>query len=196
MEAVKKVEGKALPLGLGRRGHRPDRPERRSQAHRADRLRTVPVLQLARRPGLHPQQARARGRGRPHRRPELRLWFQPRARALGHPGLRLRSRHSPVLRRHLQEQLRQDRSSGRRAAGRRRTEAPGDRPRRPGGAGSPWTSKARTVKAPGIEEPFTFDNFARYRLLNGLDDIALTLTHEGDLEAYEKSRPSYLPSVS
>ncbi|MBA2510545.1 MAG: 3-isopropylmalate dehydratase small subunit, partial [Rubrobacteraceae bacterium] len=37
--------------------------------------------------------------------------------------------------------------------------------------------------------------FARYRLLNGLDDIALTLTHEEDLEAFEKSRPSHLPSV-
>jgi len=55
--------------------------------------------------------------------------------------------------------------------------------------------EGRVVKGPGIEEPFAFDNFARYRLLNGLDDIGLTLTHEDDLEAYERSRPDYLPSV-
>ena len=55
--------------------------------------------------------------------------------------------------------------------------------------------EGRVVKAPGIEEPFTFDNFARYRLLNGLDDIGLTLTHEDDLEAFEDSRPGYLPKV-
>ena len=45
--------------------------------------------------------------------------------------------------------------------------------------------EGRVVQAPGFEEPFAFDNFARYRLLNGLDDIALTLTHEDDLEAFE-----------
>jgi 3-isopropylmalate/(R)-2-methylmalate dehydratase small subunit len=55
--------------------------------------------------------------------------------------------------------------------------------------------EGRVVKGPGIEEPFAFDNFARYRLLNGLDDIGLTLTHEDELEAFEASRPSYLPSV-
>src|SRR5829696_7222234 len=55
--------------------------------------------------------------------------------------------------------------------------------------------EGRVVKAPGFEEPFAFDNFARYRLLNGLDDIGLTLTHEDELEAFERSRPDYLPSV-
>jgi 3-isopropylmalate/(R)-2-methylmalate dehydratase small subunit len=55
--------------------------------------------------------------------------------------------------------------------------------------------EGRVVKAPGFEEPFAFDNFARYRLLNGLDDIGLTLTHEDELEAFEKSRPGYLPKA-
>jgi 3-isopropylmalate/(R)-2-methylmalate dehydratase small subunit len=55
--------------------------------------------------------------------------------------------------------------------------------------------EGRVVKAPGFEEPFAFDNFARYRLLNGLDDVGLTLTHEDELEAFEKSRPDYLPNV-
>ncbi|MBA3389555.1 MAG: 3-isopropylmalate dehydratase small subunit, partial [Rubrobacter sp.] len=39
------------------------------------------------------------------------------------------------------------------------------------------------------------DDFTRHRLLNGLDDIAITLTHEDDLETFERSRPGYLPSV-
>ncbi len=55
--------------------------------------------------------------------------------------------------------------------------------------------EGHVVKAPGFEEPFAFDNFARYRLLNGLDDIGLTLTHEDELEAFERSRPGYLPKV-
>ena len=55
--------------------------------------------------------------------------------------------------------------------------------------------EGRVVKAPGFEEPFAFDNFARYRLLNGLDDISLTLTHEDDLKVFEQSRPGYLPKV-
>ena len=55
--------------------------------------------------------------------------------------------------------------------------------------------EGRVVRAPGFEAPFAFDNFARYRLLNGLDDIGLTLSHEEDLERFEASRPSYLPKV-
>ncbi len=55
--------------------------------------------------------------------------------------------------------------------------------------------EGRVVRAPGFEAPFAFDNFARYRLLNGLDDIGLTLSHEEDLERFEATRPSYLPKV-
>jgi len=53
----------------------------------------------------------------------------------------------------------------------------------------------RTVTGPGVEGRFEMDDFTRHRLLNGLDDIGLTLTHEADLEAFEKTRPSYLPKV-
>jgi len=53
----------------------------------------------------------------------------------------------------------------------------------------------RTVTGPGVEESFDIDDFTRHRLLEGLDDISLTLTHEDDLEAFERSRPGYLPSV-
>jgi 3-isopropylmalate/(R)-2-methylmalate dehydratase small subunit len=53
----------------------------------------------------------------------------------------------------------------------------------------------RAVRGPGVEETFEIDDFTRHRLLNGLDDISLTLTHENELEAFEKARPSYLPRV-
>ncbi len=53
----------------------------------------------------------------------------------------------------------------------------------------------RTVTGPGIQASFEMDDFTRYRLLNGLDDIGLTLTHDADLETFERSRPSYLPKV-
>ena len=53
----------------------------------------------------------------------------------------------------------------------------------------------RTVTGPGVETTFEMDDFTRHRLLNGLDDIGLTLTHEEDLEAFERSRPTYRPKV-
>lgn len=55
--------------------------------------------------------------------------------------------------------------------------------------------ESRTVKGPGLEESFEVDDFVRYRLLNGLDDVGLTLQHEEDIEAYEKRRPGYMPRV-
>jgi 3-isopropylmalate/(R)-2-methylmalate dehydratase small subunit len=56
----------------------------------------------------------------------------------------------------------------------------------------------RTVSAPaaGIEAPFALDDFTRYRLLNGLDDIGITLGHASDIDAYERGRPGWLPSVT
>ena len=53
----------------------------------------------------------------------------------------------------------------------------------------------RVVSGPNVYETFEMDDFTRQRLMEGLDDISLTLTHEEDLEAFEKSRPSYLPKV-
>jgi 3-isopropylmalate/(R)-2-methylmalate dehydratase small subunit len=53
----------------------------------------------------------------------------------------------------------------------------------------------RTVTGPSVEATFEIDDFTRHRLLNGLDDISLTLTHEDELEAFEGSRPGYLPKV-
>jgi 3-isopropylmalate/(R)-2-methylmalate dehydratase small subunit len=50
-----------------------------------------------------------------------------------------------------------------------------------------------TVQAPGIRATFALDEFSRTRLLEGLDDIAVTLRHEGDIAAFEAQRPEWLP---
>jgi len=52
-----------------------------------------------------------------------------------------------------------------------------------------------TVEAPGIRATFALDEFSRTRLMEGLDDIALTLRHEPDIAAYEEKRPEWLPRV-
>jgi len=55
----------------------------------------------------------------------------------------------------------------------------------------------RTVSAPaaGIDAPFALDDFTRHRLLEGLDDIGITLGHAPDIDTYEKGRPQWLPSI-
>ena len=47
--------------------------------------------------------------------------------------------------------------------------------------------------AAGIDAAFPLDEFTRYRLLEGLDDIGLTLRHAGAVDAYEARRPGWLP---
>jgi 3-isopropylmalate/(R)-2-methylmalate dehydratase small subunit len=41
----------------------------------------------------------------------------------------------------------------------------------------------------GFSAKFTMDDFSRHCLLNGLDDIGLTLQHEPDITAYEAKHP-------
>jgi len=41
----------------------------------------------------------------------------------------------------------------------------------------------------GFSATFTMDDFARHCLLNGLDDIGLTLQHESEIAAYESNHP-------
>ena len=52
-----------------------------------------------------------------------------------------------------------------------------------------------TVQAPGLRATFPLDEFSRTRLLDGLDDIAVTLRHEADIGAFEAKRPGWLPRV-
>ncbi|HYN30304.1 MAG TPA: 3-isopropylmalate dehydratase small subunit [Dermatophilaceae bacterium] len=53
--------------------------------------------------------------------------------------------------------------------------------------------ESRTVTAGDIVAAFEVDDYTRWRLLEGLDDIRLTLRHEGDVTAYEATRPCWKP---
>jgi 3-isopropylmalate/(R)-2-methylmalate dehydratase small subunit len=54
---------------------------------------------------------------------------------------------------------------------------------------------SRTVTAGDIVAPFEVDDYTRWRLLEGLDDISLTLRHEQDVTDFEAQRPSWKPST-
>ena len=51
----------------------------------------------------------------------------------------------------------------------------------------------KTVQAESLTAPFEIDDYTRYRLLNGLDDIGITLGNEADISAYEAGRPAWKP---
>jgi 3-isopropylmalate/(R)-2-methylmalate dehydratase small subunit len=52
---------------------------------------------------------------------------------------------------------------------------------------------AKEVRAGDLVAPFQIDDYTRWRLLEGLDDIGITLSHEEDVVRYEAGRPSYKP---
>ncbi|WP_304453571.1 3-isopropylmalate dehydratase small subunit [Nocardiopsis sp. YSL2] len=52
---------------------------------------------------------------------------------------------------------------------------------------------AREVRAPGVQESFELDDYTRWRLLEGLDDIALTLRHTDEIGSYEETRKPWMP---
>jgi 3-isopropylmalate/(R)-2-methylmalate dehydratase small subunit len=54
---------------------------------------------------------------------------------------------------------------------------------------------AKTITAGDQVFEFTIDDYTRHRLLEGLDDIGITLSHEADIAAFEASRPSWLPKT-
>jgi 3-isopropylmalate/(R)-2-methylmalate dehydratase small subunit len=45
----------------------------------------------------------------------------------------------------------------------------------------------------GLVAPFEIDDYTRWRLIEGLDDIGLTLRHEDAISAFEGTRPHWLP---
>ena len=51
----------------------------------------------------------------------------------------------------------------------------------------------REVRAGDLTAAFDVDESTRWRLLNGYDDIGLTLRHEDEIAAYEATRPGYKP---
>src|SRR6202048_2695965 len=60
---------------------------------------------------------------------------------------------------------------------------------------------AREVRVTGgglaedLVEPFQLDDYTRWRLMEGLDDIGLTLRHTDEIAAFEAGRPSFLPAT-
>ena len=55
--------------------------------------------------------------------------------------------------------------------------------------------ESRTVSYAGRTVPFELDDYTRWRLMEGLDDIGLTLKHTDAIDAFEAKRPPYKPTT-
>ena len=59
--------------------------------------------------------------------------------------------------------------------------------------------ESRTVRAgegvDAIEDSFDIDDYTRWRLLEGLDDIGITLGHDDAIASFEAKRPSWKPAT-
>jgi len=59
--------------------------------------------------------------------------------------------------------------------------------------------ESRTVRAgvgpDAIEDSFDIDDYTRWRLLEGLDDIGITLGYDDDIASYESTRPGWKPAT-
>jgi 3-isopropylmalate/(R)-2-methylmalate dehydratase small subunit len=53
----------------------------------------------------------------------------------------------------------------------------------------------RQVRADDLAEGFEIDDYTRWRLMEGLDDIGLTLRHADAIADYEAQRPAWLPTT-
>ena len=53
--------------------------------------------------------------------------------------------------------------------------------------------RSRTVAFAGESVDFELDDYSRWRLLEGLDDIALTLRHTDEVASFEVKRPAWMP---
>ncbi len=55
--------------------------------------------------------------------------------------------------------------------------------------------ETQTIAAGSLTLRFEIDPYIRWRLLNGLDDIALTLRHAEEISEFESTRPAFLPTT-
>jgi 3-isopropylmalate/(R)-2-methylmalate dehydratase small subunit len=62
-----------------------------------------------------------------------------------------------------------------------------------GAHGRPASSRAEEAE---LSWPFALDDHSRWRLMQGLDDIGLTMRHEDAIAGFEASRPSFKPAVA
>jgi 3-isopropylmalate/(R)-2-methylmalate dehydratase small subunit len=56
--------------------------------------------------------------------------------------------------------------------------------------------EARELRAGDVVAAFDIDDFTRWRLMEGLDDIGLTLRHEDEITSFERERPAWLPTTT
>jgi 3-isopropylmalate/(R)-2-methylmalate dehydratase small subunit len=54
---------------------------------------------------------------------------------------------------------------------------------------------AKAVRAKDFVCPFSIDDYTRWRLLEGVDDIGLTLRNAADIDVFEATRPAWLPAA-
>ena len=52
---------------------------------------------------------------------------------------------------------------------------------------------AKTVSAGDLVVPFEVDDYTRWRLMEGLDDVGLTMKHVTDIDEFESRRPAWMP---
>jgi len=55
--------------------------------------------------------------------------------------------------------------------------------------------ESRTVMCEDVVVPFQVDDYTRWRLMEGLDDIGLTLNHEAEISAFETTRAAWRPTT-
>jgi 3-isopropylmalate/(R)-2-methylmalate dehydratase small subunit len=55
--------------------------------------------------------------------------------------------------------------------------------------------ESRTVSWGDTTVPFEIDDYTRWRLLEGLDDIDLTLRHADEIARFEQRRPAWMPAT-
>jgi 3-isopropylmalate/(R)-2-methylmalate dehydratase small subunit len=56
--------------------------------------------------------------------------------------------------------------------------------------------ESRTVSVGELECEFEIDDYVRWRLLQGLDDIGISLQHASDIDVFEMARPKFMPTVA
>ena len=152
----------------------------------------------ARRPGLRPRRrGLCRGLG-PRRRPGLRHRLVARARRVGAAELRVQSVISP---RFADIFRGNSGKSGLVAAqvDEKVVQRLWDLLESQPGATVTVDLESRTIRAgegpDAIEDSFDIDDYTRCRLLEGLDDIDITLSHDDDIATYESTRPTWKPAT-
>lgn len=53
----------------------------------------------------------------------------------------------------------------------------------------------RSITAGEVKSSFEIDDYTRWRLMEGLDDVAITLSHVDDIANFEAKRPDYKPQT-